>query len=101
MVTSTGMNTQLGLIARMLQSVEVEITPLQRRLDQLGRSLSIGALVLVAAVFVVDVIHNTPIASLFSAPFAYMAENAKQITDAFLIAVSLAIAAVPEGCRRS
>ena len=76
-VTSTGMNTQLGLIARMLQSVEVEVTPLQRRLDQLGRSLSIGALVLVAAVFVVDVINNTPIASLFSAPLAYIAQNAK------------------------
>ena len=96
-VTSTGMNTQLGLIARMLQSVEVEITPLQRRLDQLGRSLSIGALVLVAAVFVVDVVNTTPIASLFSAPLAYLAQNAKPVTDAFLIAVSLAIAAVPEG----
>jgi Ca2+-transporting ATPase len=96
-VTSTGMNTQLGLIARLLQSVEVEITPLQRRLDQLGRSLSIGALVLVAAVFVVDVINNTPAALLFSAPLSYIAQNAKPITDAFLIAVSLAIAAVPEG----
>ena len=97
-VTSTGMNTQLGLIARMLQSVEVEITPLQRRLDQLGRSLSIGALVLVAVVFVVDVINNTPIASLFSAPLSSTSpQNAKQITDVFLIAVSLAIAAVPEG----
>ena len=44
-VTSTGMHTQLGLIATMLQNVEAEETPLQRRLDQLGKSLSIAALV--------------------------------------------------------
>ena len=96
-VTSTGMYTQLGLIARMLQSVDVEITPLQRRLDQLGRLLSVGALVLVAVVFGVALINNTPIAALFTAPLSYIAQNVKEITDAFLIAVSLAIAAVPEG----
>jgi len=48
-VTSTGMHTQLGLIATMLQNVEAEETPLQRRLDQLGRTLSIGSLILVAS----------------------------------------------------
>ncbi len=96
-VTSTGMNTQLGMIASMLQNVEVEVTPLQRRLDQLGRSLSLGALVLVALVFIVSLINNTPIATLFSAPLGYISQNAKDITDGFLIAVSLAIAAVPEG----
>ncbi len=44
-VTSTGMHTQLGLIASMLQNVETEETPLQRRLDQLGKSLSVGCIV--------------------------------------------------------
>lgn len=96
-VTSTGMYTQLGLIARMLQSVEVEETPLQRRLDQLGRTLSIGTLGLVAIVFIFALINNTEIGSLFSAPLAYLTSNAKEITAVFLIAVSLAIAAVPEG----
>jgi Ca2+-transporting ATPase len=96
-VTSTGMHTQLGLIARMLQSVEEEETPLQRRLDQLGKMLSIASLVLVAVVFVVALVNNTDIAGLFSAPLAYVSGNAKEITDVFLIAVSLAIAAVPEG----
>ena len=96
-VTSTGMHTQLGLIAEMLASVETEETPLQRRLDQLGRTLSIGALILVALVFIVALINYTDVGGLFSGPLAYLRDYAKEITDVFLIAVSLAIAAVPEG----
>src|SRR5512140_1542230 len=49
-VTGTGMKTQLGLIATMLQNVETEETPLQRRLNELGKILSIGSLILVAIV---------------------------------------------------
>ncbi len=60
-VTSTGMHTQLGLIATMLQNVEAEETPLQRRLDQLGKSLSVAALFLVAIVFIVALINSTDI----------------------------------------
>jgi Ca2+-transporting ATPase len=96
-VTSTGMRTQLGLIATMLQNVETEETPLQRRLDQLGRSLSIAALLLVAIVFVVALINQTEINGLFTDPLAYLQEYATEITETFIIAVSLAIAAVPEG----
>jgi Ca2+-transporting ATPase len=96
-VTSTGMFTQLGLIARMLQNVEQEETPLQRRLDQLGRTLSLGTLALVAIVFVAALINNTDIGTLFKTPLAYFGANVKEITDVFLIAISLAIAAVPEG----
>ncbi len=96
-VTSTGMHTQLGLIARMLQNVESEETPLQRRLDQLGQTLSIGALALVAIVFVVALINYTNIGNLFINPLSYAKENLKEITDVFIIAISLAIAAVPEG----
>jgi Ca2+-transporting ATPase len=96
-VTSTGMRTQLGLIASMLQNVETEETPLQRRLDQLGRSLSIGALLLVAVVFIVALINYTEIGQLFTAPLDYLKEYGAEITDVFIIAISLAIAAVPEG----
>ncbi len=96
-VTSTGMRTQLGLIATMLQSVETEETPLQKRLDQLGRSLSIGALILVAVVFIVALINYTEIGGLFSSPLEYIKEYAAEITEVFIIAISLAIAAVPEG----
>ena len=78
-VVATGMRTQLGMIAKMLQSVETEPTPLQRRLDQLGRTLGWAALSVCGLVFVVGWLRGfNPL-------------------DMFLIAVSLAIAAVPEG----
>ena len=96
-VTSTGMHTQLGLIASMLQNVEAEETPLQRRLDQLGKSLSVAALFLVAIVFIVALINYTNISMLFSDPVAYLKEYVTEITEVFIIAISLAIAAVPEG----
>src|SRR6266498_2175368 len=96
-VTSTGMHTQLGLIASMLQNVETEETPLQRRLDQLGKSLSVAALFLVAIVFIVALINYTNINQLFTSPFDYLSEYIGEVTDVFIIAISLAIAAVPEG----
>jgi len=96
-VTSTGMSTQLGLIAEMLQNVEAEDTPLQKRLDELGKTLSIGALILVAVVFFVALFNRTEIGMLFTAPVEYFGEYVKEITEVFMIAVSLAIAAVPEG----
>jgi len=96
-VVSTGMHTQLGLIASMLQNVETEETPLQRRLDQLGKSLSIGALVLVALVFIVALFNYTDVSQISNGFFSYMKTYATEITEVFIIAVSLAIAAVPEG----
>ncbi|MGW8227162.1 MAG: cation-translocating P-type ATPase, partial [Anaerolineales bacterium] len=78
-VVSTGMYTQIGLIATMLQMVENEPTPLQRRLDAVGKTLGWAALAICAAVFLVGWMRGfDPL-------------------DMFLIAVSLAIAAVPEG----
>ena len=78
-VVSTGHSTQIGLIAQMLAAVEEEETPLQKRLEELGRTLAIGSLIIVAIVFVVGIIQGiNPL-------------------DMFIIAVSLAIAAVPEG----
>jgi P-type Ca2+ transporter type 2C len=78
-VSSTGMQTEIGLIATLLQSVEDEETPLQRRLDQLGKTLGWGALTISALVFVFGAIRGS------------------DMLEMFLIAVSLAIAAVPEG----
>jgi Ca2+-transporting ATPase len=96
-VVSTGMRTQLGLIATMLQTVESEETPLQRRLDQLGKTLSIASLILVGIVFVVALVDYTNISALFTGPLEYFQTYTREITDVFIIAVSLAIAAVPEG----
>jgi P-type Ca2+ transporter type 2C len=78
-VVSTGMYTQIGIIAEMLQAVEHEPTPLQRRLDSLGKVLGWAALAICAMVFLVGWLQGgDPL-------------------DMFMIAVGLAIAAVPEG----
>ncbi|MBN2469635.1 MAG: HAD-IC family P-type ATPase, partial [Anaerolineae bacterium] len=79
LVVSTGMLTQIGLIAQMLQTMDREQTPLQRRLDQLGRTLGTASLVICALVFAVGWLRGY-------APL-----------EMFMIAVGLAIAAVPEG----
>lgn len=78
-VINTGMNTQIGEIAEMLQSVEEEQTPLQKRLNQLGQVLGWAALGISALVFLLGWIRGT------------------DPLEMFIIAVSLAIAAVPEG----
>ena len=96
-VTDTGMHTQLGLIAEMLSAVETEETPLQKRLDELGKTLSILSLFLVAIVFIVAIFNYTDFGLLIQSPAEYFNEYSKDITDAFIIAISLAIAAVPEG----
>jgi Ca2+-transporting ATPase len=99
-VTGTGMDTQIGLIAQMLQAFEDEPTPLQRKLDQLGKTLGSAALLLCLAVFVVYVIRDTNLGMLFAPDGgvgAYFINFKDKFVEAFLIAVSLAIAAVPEG----
>ncbi|MCX6537648.1 MAG: cation-translocating P-type ATPase [Acidobacteria bacterium] len=75
----TGMRTELGHIADLLQSVDREPTPLQRRLDQLGRVLALLAVVLVGVIFASGLLRGEPLKLMF------------------LTAVSMAVAAVPEG----
>jgi len=94
-VTSTGMHTQLGMIATMLQSVEEENTPLQQRLDQLGKILGYGALAVCGLVFLVGLIRA--LGSMGFAELFTTATGLEEVVDLFMIAVSLAIAAVPEG----
>lgn len=78
-VTQIGLQTELGNIAAMLLQVEQGITPLQRRLNQLGKTLAIGAGVVVAIVFLTGLLRGIP------------------LQEMFLTAISLAVAAVPEG----
>jgi P-type Ca2+ transporter type 2C len=78
-VVATGMRTELGRIAGMLQRYSPEPTPLQRRLAELGKVLTIGCLIVVAGVFVLALLRGG------------------QLLDVFLLSVSLAVAAVPEG----
>ncbi len=79
LVTGTGPNTQLGTIANMLVTAEDVETPLTRQISQLSKVLVISALAVVAAVFVVGVLRGLAVESML------------------LVALSLAVAAVPEG----
>ena len=78
-VTDTGMSTEMGKIASLLKNTEEKKTPLQISLDQFGKKLSVGILILCAILFAVSVFLRR--------------EN---IMDAFIFAVALAVAAVPE-----
>ncbi|MCL6549150.1 MAG: HAD-IC family P-type ATPase, partial [Alicyclobacillus sp.] len=78
-VTETGMNTEMGKIAGLMQESEDTMTPLQRRLDQLGKVLVWIALGITVLVVVTGVLHGQPLYQMF------------------LAGVSLAVAAIPEG----
>ncbi|MGQ9553731.1 MAG: calcium-translocating P-type ATPase, SERCA-type [Anaerolineae bacterium] len=98
LVTHTGMRTQLGMIAEMIQSYEEEPTPLQLKLDQLGKWLGIVSLAICGLVFVYGVIRDThPGMVLTQGLLEYLRIEQKDIIELFMTAVSLAIAAVPEG----
>ncbi|WP_271253658.1 cation-translocating P-type ATPase [Pseudanabaena sp. Chao 1811] len=78
-VTATGMQTELGKIANLLQDVELEETPLQKRMTELSKALVIASLVLVALVIVVGLWRNGDFVKLLNT------------------SLSMAVAAVPEG----
>lgn len=79
LVVGTGMQTELGKIADLLQEVETKQTPLQQKLDQLGKLLAILGFVAAALMLILGVLTGEP------------------LEDMFLTAVSLAVAVVPEG----
>ena len=79
LVTGTGMQTEMGKIAALLKSTEEKKTPLQVSLDQFGRKLSIGILIICAAIFAVSVFLRK-----------------EDVVNAFVFAVALAVVAIPE-----
>jgi len=78
-VVNTGMQTEIGQIATMIQQVEPESTPLQQKLEEFGKQLGILALIVCALIFVVGLIRG------------------EKLIEIFMISVSLAVAAIPEG----
>lgn len=76
---ATGMNTEIGKIAKMLDDGENELTPLQKKLEELGKVLGIMAIGICLVIFIVGIIQG------------------RQVTDMFMISISLAVAAIPEG----
>jgi len=78
-VVRTGMQTELGQIADMLQSVEQESTPLQKRLKQLGKGLALAALGIVIVIFTLGILRGESIRLMF------------------MTAIGMAVAVIPEG----
>ena len=78
-VVETGMHTEVGNIAGMLNSVEETATPLQQKLNKLGKSLGIMAILICIVIFAIGLAYG------------------KDLIDMFMTAVSLAVAAIPEG----
>ena len=78
-VSGTGMTTQMGQIAGMLDTIETERTPLQEKLGSLGKYIGIGCLLICAVVTVTGIIRGEP------------------VFDMLLTGISLAVAAIPEG----
>jgi Ca2+-transporting ATPase len=97
-VIATGMKTEIGKIAEMIQEAGEDLTPLQIKLEQLGKWLGIAALVVCGIVGLIGVVRDTDLSMIFSAgPREYLAASAETLIEMFMVAVSLAIAAVPEG----
>lgn len=79
LVVSTGMRTEIGKIAEMLQQYQQQNTPLQRKLEEFGKILAVGSLVICGVIFAIGLLRGEP------------------LLDMFMTAVSLAVAAIPEG----
>ena len=78
-VVETGMNTEVGKIATIINDTEAGATPLQVKLNKLGKTLGIAALAICIVIFIIGIAYG------------------KDIIDMFMTAVSLAVAAIPEG----
>jgi len=78
-VVSTGMKTEIGMIAKMLESYEEEVTPLQKKLEETGKILGIASLVICGVVFVIGILRGI------------------SFLEMFMTSISLAVAAIPEG----
>ena len=78
-VVETGMNTEVGKIADIINTAEEQGTPLQQKLNKLGKTLGIVALAICAVIFVIGLLYG------------------KEPIHMFMTAVSLAVAAIPEG----
>ncbi|MEI6680824.1 MAG: HAD-IC family P-type ATPase, partial [Mariniphaga sp.] len=90
-VTGTGMNTQIGLIAEMIQSFEAEDTPLQKKLEHLGKVLGTACLLICALVFIYGLFRDTNLGSALNGGFLdYLKTEKKDIVNLFMTAVSLA-----------
>ena len=86
-VVGTGMNTEMGKIATALTQAKKELTPLQMKLNELSGILTKLVLAICVIIFAVDIVRH----------FGELGTNPGMLLDTFMVAVSLAVAAIPEG----
>ncbi len=86
-VVGTGMNTEMGKIATALTNAKKELTPLQMKLNELSGILTKLVLAICVIIFAVDIVRH----------FGELGSNPAMMLDTFMVAVSLAVAAIPEG----
>ena len=86
-VCGTGMDTEMGKIADALATAKKELTPLQVKLAQLSKILTVMVIAICVVIFAVDIVRHG----------SAMVSEPKMILDTFMVAVSLAVAAIPEG----
>ncbi|WP_276676432.1 cation-translocating P-type ATPase [Collinsella stercoris] len=86
-VVGTGMNTEMGKIATALTQAKKELTPLQMKLNELSGILTKLVLAICVIIFAVDIVRH----------FGELGSNPGMLLDTFMVAVSLAVAAIPEG----
>lgn len=86
-VVGTGMKTEMGKIATALTQAKKELTPLQMKLNELSGILTKLVLAICVIIFAVDIIRH----------FGDLGSNPAMLLDTFMVAVSLAVAAIPEG----
>ena len=90
-ITSTGMNTEFGKIAEMVQTMEEEESPLKRKLERFAKKLGIIIVVIVAVIFVLELYE------IFALGVAHTTDAIGNIIEAFETSIALAVSAVPEG----
>lgn len=90
-VIGTGMNTEMGKIADMLSESEEELTPIQKKLNKTGKFISLAVVVIAAVIFVVTVLSSIPSMKNDNSLIA------DTVIEAFMTAVAIAVAAIPEG----
>lgn len=78
-VVNTGMNTEVGKIAKLISEEVAPLTPLQKNLSKIGKYLGIGALLICVSIFILGIMQHIP------------------FLEMFIISISLAVAAIPEG----
>lgn len=86
-VVGTGMHTEMGKIATALTQAKKELTPLQMKLNELSGILTKLVLAICVIIFAVDIVRH----------FGELGTNPEMLLDTFMVAVSLAVAAIPEG----